>query len=284
MSKRVNPHVKAYIRELLSLGYGAEEAFRFAPEGSISIATVRRIAREIPPSGRPRRQLGRPPSFEEFLEKRGLPSEESIQTAQEYERSIQKARARDRALQEALDRPLFQIAFFDLETTHLRGDFGFILCAGFKTLGSPPEVIRIDDSPNYRKALWDDRWVIEQILKRLENVDIIVTYYGEKFDLPFLRTRLIRWGMPPLPRIFHIDLYTIPKRELLLHNNRLNTISIFLRGESDKTSLNPEIWIRASHGDREAMDYIVDHCRRDVEELESAFLRLKPIIRRIIRK
>jgi len=56
------------------------------------------------------------------------------------------------------------------------------------------------------------------------------------------------------------------------------TISEFIGTKDEKNAIKPEQWIRALGGHRSSMDYIVEHCRRDVLVLEEVYERLKPLV------
>src|SRR5262245_25969982 len=95
---------------------------------------------------------------------------------------------------------------FDLETTNLAGDFGIILCAVIKPAHAGSRIFRAD---RLRKS-WltrrsNDRAILRAVVEELSNYDIWVAHNGARFDVPFLRTRLLRWSMPPLPNKKLID-------------------------------------------------------------------------------
>jgi len=80
-----------------------------------------------------------------------------------------------------------RIAYLDIETSDLKADFGIVLswCLKFKNEKFIySDVITKKDIEN---RTFDKR-IIESLLKELEKVDIVVTYYGTNFDIPFLRT------------------------------------------------------------------------------------------------
>ncbi|MEM2591450.1 MAG: ribonuclease H-like domain-containing protein [Thermofilaceae archaeon] len=271
--------IRLYVRTMLELGYSPQAIYkRLVLDGvEYSFRSVQRLRSEYGISG-PYRDDD-PISF---LEWNAQATPEALREHERVMTRLERAEQRQQALDEAFGARLFSVAMFDIETTHLRADFGFILCAAVKPLGESVQVFRIDQSPEYAKEPWNDRWLVEQIREAIAQYDIIVTYYGERFDLPFLRTRLLKHGLPLLPRFRHVDLYKIPRYDLRLHSNTLESLSMFLEGKTEKTRLMPEVWVRASCGDRTALDVVADHCARDVGELEKVFVQLKPLIRAIV--
>lgn len=174
-----------------------------------------------------------------------------------------------------------KILTWDLECSGLSADFGIILTAGFKEVGKgKPEVLNILD---YRDQSGDliraEKRLLKDISKRLLDCDVWLTHYGTWYDVVFVNSRLLYHRLPILPPNYaHLDTWKIARNRLKLRNNRLITISEFLGTEDEKNAIKPEQWIRAMGGHRPSMDYIVEHCRRDVLVLEEVYERLKPLV------
>ena len=56
-----------------------------------------------------------------------------------------------------------------------------------------------------------DRRIIRELLEELSKVDVMLTYYGTGFDVPFIRSRVMYWGlqMPTYGSIYHFYLLWI---------------------------------------------------------------------------
>lgn len=180
----------------------------------------------------------------------------------------------------------WNLGFLDIETTGLGADFGFCLAACIKPATSDKIItLRIDDYKNYKKNLCDDKQLILDIAKEVENFDIICHYNGDNFDLPFLDTRLAIHGEHKRVSLIHsIDLLPIVKKKMRLNSNRLDTVACALGLSEEKSRLLPQVWQQASHGSKKDLDYIVEHCQKDVLVLEEAFKRLKSFIDTIFRR
>ena len=106
-------------------------------------------------------------------------------------------------------------------------------------------------------------------------MDIWVAHNGAKFQVPFLRTRLLAHAMPPLPTKKLIDPVLLARNKFCLNFDSLNAVANHLRANS-KTDVEPQQWLAAAHdGNRRAMSYIVKHCVRDVLVLEKVIGALK---------
>jgi len=180
----------------------------------------------------------------------------------------------------------WNLGFLDIETTGLGADFGFVLGACIKPANSDKIITyRIDDYKGYRKNLCDDKQLVLDIAKGVEEFDAICHYNGEMFDLPFLDTRLAIHGVHKRVSLIHsIDLLPIVKKKMRLNSNKLETVACALGLSEEKTRLLPQVWQQASHGSKKDLDYIIEHCEKDVLVLEEAFKRLKGFIDTIFRR
>lgn len=195
---------------------------------------------------------------------------------------IAKLEEENAELVEALE--VFSLCCWDLETTGLTANFGHVLSACFKSPGRPVISYRIDDYDSWQTEMWNDYQIVKAIREELTKYDVVITYNGTQYDWKFLTTRLLKHRLEPVKPALHIDLLNLPRHQLLLGSNRLANVLAFLGTQDQKTILYPDIWDRASHGDKEGMDYIVEHCEQDVISLEQAFKELKPFIRNIFKR
>jgi len=165
---------------------------------------------------------------------------------------------------------------FDLETTNLSADFGVILCGVIKGVGEKPKIFRADQlNPKWASQRSDDREVVSALVTELGGYDIWVAHNGARFDVPFLRTRLLAWGLDPLPSKKLVDPVLLARNKLRMSFNSLNQVANHL-GVNSKTDVEPRQWLHAAlDGDKKAMSYIVEHCVQDVYVLEKVIGALK---------
>ncbi len=170
-----------------------------------------------------------------------------------------------------------KILFFDIEASNLDADFGKTICFGYKFKGQKyPNSISVLDDPNFLKNnKFNDFYVLKMCSEVFSKADVVCSWYGKRFDVPFLNTRLLFNKLPPLPPIIHIDGWEIARYGLKFHSNRLESVSSFLNIE-EKTKLRPEIWSDAISGHKDSIKYIIEHCLQDVVVLEQAYEKIKP--------
>ncbi len=172
-----------------------------------------------------------------------------------------------------------KILFFDIESTNLNAPFGTILCIGYKFLDDPKiHVPTIMDS--HSKGMLDDRGLVERFAKIWDWADYCCGHYAQRFDLPMIQSKLIKYDLPPLSPKVLIDTWRVARDNLKMHSNRLGAIAEYLGCKTSKSPITFDDWLRAAHGDKKSLKYIVEHCRLDVLVLEEVFLKLRPLIKK----
>ena len=168
---------------------------------------------------------------------------------------------------------------YDIEASNLSAGFGIILCCGFREVGrGRTEVLSLHD---YDEAdpIKAEKLLLKDMSKRLLDSDCWIAHFGKYFDGYFVNSRLLYHKLPTLPTNFPlVDTWRVMRNSLKLRNNRLATLQDFLGLKSSKTPITAEAWIRALAGQERAMREVINHCRKDVDVLVEAYLRLRPLI------
>jgi uncharacterized protein YprB with RNaseH-like and TPR domain len=172
-----------------------------------------------------------------------------------------------------------RIGFFDIEATHLKASIGQTISWAMKPMG---ETEKFFGWTRTEAISWDrmDRRIMKELIKELNNYDLIVTYYGTGFDNKFIRTRAMILGIPGFPtfgQLKHYDVYYSVKNKMSLHSNRLAVATQTL-GIEGKTPLPPEIWGPGRLGYPRAMELIEEHNREDVKILEELYHEIVPYV------
>lgn len=167
---------------------------------------------------------------------------------------------------------------WDLETFgfDFKADKGFLLCMGWKELGS--KEVHIETRSNLSSSMWDDKEVAKKASSILCTADRWVTHNGKKFDVRFLNGRLIINNLPLLPPMGkrHIDTCEETWKNIAMGAS-LKNIQEKLDLRHKKTPVDLQTWTKAATGNKSALFDVVDHCKEDVFMLEEYFLKLTPI-------
>lgn len=174
--------------------------------------------------------------------------------------------------------PGYKIGYLDIETDGLKVDFSTMLTW----------CIKEKDGPVYSSIITRDELIsgtpdcrlVSNLLDTLKQFQIIITYYGTGFDVPFVRAKSLYYGLefPVYGEIYHHDLYYVVRNKLHLSRNSLDSACDFL-GIPGKTHIDKESWRKAKYGDADALNYVLEHNIGDVVILEKLHERLNPFVR-----
>src|SRR2546427_1858376 len=169
-----------------------------------------------------------------------------------------------------------KIVILDIETTSLEADAGTLVSAGLISDIGRGEYLEA-------RRTSEERPLLLKLAKRLENYNVMVTWNGRSFDIPFLTTRLMKHGLDPRPflRKPHIDLADVVKSRLRLTFTYLDHVCDFFQIDRKKGPMGldvPHLYVRALEGDKKALSSIRDHCLDDLRATRQVFLKLKPLV------
>jgi len=169
--------------------------------------------------------------------------------------------------------------YIDIETSNLKANFGMILSY----------VIKTRDKDEYFQGLIKrkdilakkfDKKVVEKLVTDMSRYDVLLGYWSTGFDLPFIRSRALYHNIPfpAYGHIKHKDVYYMVRNKLCLHRNSLESACNFL-GIEGKNHVIGNHWMLAQTGDKEALEYVLDHNIRDVEILEELHKKIEIFVK-----
>jgi uncharacterized protein YprB with RNaseH-like and TPR domain len=163
-----------------------------------------------------------------------------------------------------------RVGFLDIETSDLKANFGIILCYCIKEAGVDTILHRMVTKKEVYLPDTPDKAVVESCIKDMQKFDLLYTYYGTGFDLPFIRTRakILNLDFPTFGTIKHKDVYYIIRNKFKLNRNGLETACRELLGSTAKTHFGGDMWRQAVQGESTALAYVLEHCKADVIDLE----------------
>lgn len=175
-----------------------------------------------------------------------------------------------------------RIGFFDIETSNFKADWAIMLSYSILD-DSTNKILGRAIKPKELSSGVFDTMLITDMIEDLKKFDLIVGYYSTKFDLPFARTRAMITGndFPIFGEIQHKDAYYIVKSKFgALSSRRQENAAKMLVGKTEKTHINPTIWLKAlvMH-DQASIDFILDHNRRDVRDLRAIYRAVIPFVK-----
>lgn len=176
-----------------------------------------------------------------------------------------------------------KVAVWDIESTGLNADYGYVLCVSFLDIHTNKTVtVRIDDPRNPDKN--SDKWVLKEAIKIMNSFDLLVGWYSCRFDHPFINTRALKHRLKLPQRNYRRDLWFTSRGQLKLRSNRLAVVGDFLFGKTKKNAITPKFWNGAIRGEKAALDYVVHHCELDLQETLRVYKRFLPMLSKRLRK
>jgi uncharacterized protein YprB with RNaseH-like and TPR domain len=169
-----------------------------------------------------------------------------------------------------------KIVILDIETTSLEADAGVLVSAGLMSDTGRSEYLEA-------RRTSQEKSLLSKLSRRLEGYDVVITWNGRSFDIPFLTTRLMKHGIDPrsILRKSHIDLADVVKSRLRLTFTYLDHVCDFFDIDRKKGPMGldvPHLYVQALEGDRKASSSIREHCLDDLRATRQVFLRLKPLV------
>lgn len=108
--------------------------------------------------------------------------------------------------------------------------------------------------------------------------DAVITYNGDRYDLPKIQGELLRHGLEPMPPVTSIDLIkTIKKMGFFM--NRLAFIGPFLGIGGKVKHEGFALWKAVDEGNEVARRKMERYCIQDVRLLVKLYNKVKPFIR-----
>lgn len=183
-----------------------------------------------------------------------------------------------------LDPSKRHLGFFDIESSHLKANFGYVL--SYKIWDD-------DNGKMYGRALKSkeitgfkfDADLVRDMVEDFKRFTHLVVYYGKdrRHDMPFVRTRAMKAGLdfPLYGEVQVIDMYDMAKNKMSLHSYRLGVVCQELGIEAKGHPLIGDTWAKACAGHQPSLDYIETHNEEDVKCMPPVLYLLEPFYRKL---
>ncbi|MGH8656868.1 MAG: ribonuclease H-like domain-containing protein [Gammaproteobacteria bacterium] len=178
--------------------------------------------------------------------------------------------------------PMRQVVF-DLETWGLDRGWGVTMVASFLihgyAAGTKKVTLTLRDYTAWGQGTRsNDRDMVAAVFDELRPCHIGYAHNGERFDIRWLRTVALKYGLE-MPRLKLVDPCMIAWKKYLLGRNSLEAVADFLelsenKGK-EKLHISPDVWRHAlMDNDDAAWALLVDRCESDVDLLNEVAARV----------
>jgi hypothetical protein len=120
--------------------------------------------------------------------------------------------------------------------------------------------------------------MVAQAHALLDQADVVVHYYGSRFDVPHLNREFLEAGMTPPSPYRQVDLKFAVSKRFKLPSNKLQFVSQVLNLDGKVSHEGFDLWRKCLNGDPAAWQRMETYNRRDVTLLEEVYETLLPWI------
>lgn len=149
---------------------------------------------------------------------------------------------------------------------------GYTLCWAAKWVGQREVMF---------SSVWDDgpHDMIMNMFDLLEEADIVITYNGDKFDLPTLNREFLDLSLPQPASYKSLDLYKTVRKQFRLVSNKLDYVCQHLGLGAKTQHKGMALWAGCAEGNEKDQRVMKRYNIQDVRLLEKLYKRLLPWIK-----
>lgn len=126
----------------------------------------------------------------------------------------------------------------------------------------------------------DDRGtMLSELHKLLDEADVVVTYNGKAFDVPWVEGEFIAEGMLPPSPYFHVDLYQVVRSRTRWPSKKLDYLSLRLLDDRKVHHTGFQLWLDCMAGDAKAWALMKKYSIKDTQLMVPLYERLRPWVK-----
>ena len=153
----------------------------------------------------------------------------------------------------------------------------YILSFGYKWLGEDQtKVVGLVDFPRYDRDRENDKQLMKQLWKLLDEADIVIGHNLDKFDIKKINTRFLTHGLNPPTPYKTVDTLKIARSNFAFDSNKLDDLGRYLGIGRKLPNTGFYLWRGCMIGDRESWAKMKQYNGQDVQLLEKVYNLLFP--------
>lgn len=164
--------------------------------------------------------------------------------------------------------------FWDPKTRFITSDkvieTSRVLCLAYKWEG---------DKKIHFLSEWGDTDMILETWMMLNEADAVITYNGNRFDLPVLNREFLKAGLSPPKPYATIDLFRTVKSQFKFTHSSLGAVCTELGIGSKASHPGFQMWVDVMNGSEKARARMEKYNRQDVRLLPDLYRFLRPWIK-----
>lgn len=136
-----------------------------------------------------------------------------------------------------------------------------------------------DDFSYYSSTqMTDTKSMLKAMHELLDEADAVVTYNGNRFDLPVLNKEFLLHGFKPPSPYHSIDVLATMRRRFRFTSNKLAYVAQQLGCTEKLETGGHQLWLDCMNGDKEAWRLMEEYNTQDVYTLEEVYDKVLPWI------
>ena len=149
------------------------------------------------------------------------------------------------------------------------GEQGIMIVFGYRWEGGKSKTLSIRTLGSIKG--FNERPLVHAVHKIMSQADEFVGHYSDKFDLPYLNTKFLKYGLTPLSETKSIDTFKIARKYLKMASCSLGNLCRFLGVSSLKTGMQHQDWYAIIQGDMKKLREMEVYCAHDVDAVYALF-------------
>lgn len=125
---------------------------------------------------------------------------------------------------------------------------------------------------------FNDERIVKSLWKLLDEADIVIAHYGDRFDIPMMNSRFIIHGLQPPAPSTSIDTKKIASSTFKFPSNKLDALASYF-GLPGKIKTDFDLWKGCMEGKESSIKNMLTYNEQDVVVLEQVYLKLRPYIK-----
>jgi hypothetical protein len=178
--------------------------------------------------------------------------------------------------------------FFDIETSPCLGWFwrpSYKTRLSYNNVIEDAKIICISykwqDEKEVHSLSWDrrksDKKMTIAFVNIMNQADEIIGHNGDRFDIPWVRTRALVHGIESVPRWRSLDTLKSVRANLKLPSNRLGDIGQYFK-LGEKIRVDGDLWEDIVFGKGKRMDEMIKYCEQDVLLLQRVYEKIIGVV------
>lgn len=165
---------------------------------------------------------------------------------------------------------------YDQTVNEFKSDW-FMLSFAYKVLGEKTTRFHgLIDYPSFQKNKEDDKKLMQDLWKVLDEADIIIGHNVDRFDIRKANARFLIHGMPPPSPYRTVDTLKVSRKSFKFNSNSLDDLAASLGIGRKLKHLGFALWLGCMNGDAKSWATMRKYNIKDVDLLEQVYFTMRP--------